>query len=188
MMSNDSCGPGYFPRKSRTRPSHVCTEAGAAYGHPFDRGCILDVLAAVLSVMTEVKQAAVTSDAKGAVFVNLHFCVDSPLVTVRARRDEAGVTCVRLAKPSPIRLRLPGWSPRDKARVAVDGKPVPFSWEGPYAVVAQEACPHGASVELHYELPPRSSVETLPVSRQQYRLSWRGDDVVACDPEVRLYQ
>lgn len=158
------------------------------YAHPFDRGTILDVFAAVLSVMTEVQQAVVTTHSSGAVCVNLHLSIDSPLATVIARRSDEGVTSVKYAKPTGVRVRLPGWSPRDQARMTVDGQPVSPRWEGTYAVLPPEACPAGASIELRYTLPTRTTVETLPVSKQQYQLSWRGDDVVGCDPEVPLYR
>ena len=158
------------------------------YGHPFERGTILDVFAAVLSVMTEVQQAVVTPHSSGAVCVNLHLSIDSPLATVRASRSEKVVTSVKCSKQTGVRVRLPGWSPRDQARMTVDGQPVSPRWEGVYAVLPPEACPAGASIELRYSLPTRTTVETLPVSKQQYQLSWRGDDVVGCDPEVPLYR
>jgi hypothetical protein len=158
------------------------------YAHPFERGTILDVFAAVLSMMTEVYQAALTSRPDGTVCLNLHFSIDSPLATVRARRDEQGVTSVTLKQSAPLRLRLPGWSPRDQAWVTVAGQPVVVDWDGPFAFLPAGSCPAEVPIELHYNLPPRTSVETLPVSKQVFHLSWRGDDVVACDPEVPLYR
>ena len=50
-----------------------------AYAHGFGRGCILDVFAAVLSVLTEVQRAVVTRAADGMVSVNLHFSTETPL-------------------------------------------------------------------------------------------------------------
>jgi hypothetical protein len=158
-----------------------------AYGHPFGRGCILDVFAAVLSVMTEVYQSAVTSTPDGAVSVNLHFSIDTPQVSVQARRGQHGTTRVQLADPATLRIRLPGWSPRAQASVTAAGTPLSVQWDGAYAVIPAGTAPAGVPVELHYELPVRTSLETLPVSRHEFRLTWRGDDVVACDPAAPIY-
>ncbi len=158
-----------------------------AYGHPFGRGCILDVFAAVLSVLTEVYQSAVTGAPAGPVCVNLHFPISSPLAAVEAQRGEHGCTRVLLATPAELRIRLPGWSPRAQARLLVGNQPLDVQWDGAYAVVPAAAVPTGTAIELRYDLPARETTERLPVSGQEYRLSWRGDEVVACDPPAPIY-
>jgi hypothetical protein len=45
----------------------------------------------------------------------------------------------------------------------------------------------GQAVVTTYGLPERQSVEVMPVSGREFRLSWRGDEVVACDPPVDIY-
>ncbi len=162
--------------------------AWGVYGHPFERGCILDVFAAVLSMLTEVYRMAVTAGPDGTVSVNLHFTIDTPLASVEARRQEHGCTSVKLTKPVTLRVRLPAWSPAAQARITVGDKPLDVRWEGAYAVVPAEAAPAGVPIQLHYDLPARTSIETLPVSGQQYRLTWRGDDVMACEPPAPIYQ
>ncbi len=157
------------------------------YGHPFGRGSILDVFAAVLSVLTEVYGGAVTATPAGAVCVNLHFSLASPLAAVTAQRTDRGCTRVELAAPAELRIRLPGWSPRAAARVVVAGQPLDVAWDGAYAVIPATAVPAGTAVELHYDLPTGQTTEKLPTSGQEYRLSWRGDEVVACDPPVPIY-
>ena len=156
------------------------------YAHPFGRGCILDVFAAVLSVLTEVHQAVVVADADGTVSVNLHFSTEMPLASIQAVRDTRGRTVVRLAQPAALRIRVPAWSPRESVAIRVADQPIAVQWDGAYAVVP--SVPGGATIALDYELPTRNSVETMPVSRQAYRLVWRGDEVVACEPEAPIYR
>jgi len=158
-----------------------------AYGHPFGRGCILDVFAAVLSVLTEVHRAAVIRSADGAVSVNLHFSIQTPLASVEAIRGERGCTRIRLPQVGTMRIRVPGWSPRTSVRVRTAGRPMAVVWDGPYVVVPASEVRAGEPVEVEYDLPERTTVETMPVSRRQFRLQWRGDEVAACDPEAPIY-
>ena len=70
------------------------------------------------------------------------------------------------------------WRAADKA--------VPFTWDGAYLCVNPGAVEPSTPIDLEYELPLRESVETMPVSQRQYRLWWRGDEVVACNPTVEI--
>ena len=169
-------------------PTHPRQHGGwGAYGHPFGRGCILDVFAAVLSVLTEVHRAAVARSADGAVSVNLHFSIQTPLASVEAVRGARGCTRVRLADTGTLRIRVPGWSPRTSVRVRTAGHPLAVVWDGSYVVVPASKVRAGEPTEVEYELPERTTVETMPVSRRQFRLEWRGDEVTACDPEAPIY-
>lgn len=161
--------------------------AWGAYDHPYGTGSIIDVIAAVLHVLTEVYQSIVTRSASGTVTVNLHFTVDTAVASVRAFRGERGRTRVILKQAGRLRIRVPGWTPRATVRLSAAGKPLPLKWDGNYLSVTRGAATAGVPVELEYDLPQRNTVETMPVSRRQFRLTWRGDEVVACDPEGPIY-
>jgi len=88
---------------------------------------------------------------------------------------------------SEVRLRVPGWAPRETLRLEAWGNPLPLRWEGHYLIVSSRDVPAGAALELAYDLPLRETTEVMPVSRREFRLTWRGDEVAACDPEVPIY-
>ena len=180
--------------RARLLPSQIVDPANprqhgawGVYGHPYGKGCILDVFAAVLHVLTDVYLSVVTRAADGSVSVNLHFTLDAPAAAVQSSRAERGRTRVLLKQAGALRIRVPGWAPRATIRLIADGKPLPLNWDGHYLRVPAEALPPGAAVDLEYDLPQRHSVETMPVSHRQFRLVWRGDEVVECDPAVPIY-
>ena len=46
----------------------------------------------------------------------------------------------------------------------------------------------GAAITLRHDLPASQTVEEMPVSRRKFALTWRGDEVVTCEPKVPIYQ
>ena len=78
-----------------------------AYAHGFGRGCILDVFAAVLSVLIEVHRAAVSRSTDGVVSVNLTFSIQTPLASVEAVRGARGTAPPRRARRGQGAGRLP---------------------------------------------------------------------------------
>ena len=161
--------------------------AWGAYGHPFGRGSILDVFAAVLHSLTDVYQHIVTRTAEGVISVNLHFSVETPWVTVHDKRGVSGRLQIVPKQPSELRIRVPGWAPRNAISLAASGRTLPLRWEGPYLRVSAVDATIGTIIELGYALPSRETVEVMPVSRRKFRLAWHGDEVVSCDPEVQIY-
>lgn len=161
--------------------------AWGVYSHPYGRGCILDVFAAVLQVLTEVYGSIATRRADGSVAVNLHFSAETAAASVEAARAGRGWLRVRLKQAGGLRIRVPGWAPRATLQLTRDGQPLPVRWDGSYVTVAAAGAAPGAAVELQYDLPPRETVETMPVSRREYRLTWRGDEVTGCDPAGPIY-
>ena len=161
--------------------------AWGVYGHPYGRGCILDVFAAVLHVLTDVYLSVVTRSADGALSVNLHFTIETADATVQASRGERGCTRVLSKRAEGLRIRVPGWAPRPTIQLRRAGKPLPLRWDGNYVTVAAEASGPGAAVELQYDLPSRNTVETTPVSRREFHLAWRGDEVIGCEPAAPIY-
>ncbi len=161
--------------------------AWGVYGHPFGRGAILDVFAAVIHSLVDVYQHIVTPTDDGGYSVNLHFSVETPHITVRDMRTERGRLQIVPKQPCPLRIRVPGWAPRETVSLTASGKNVPIRWDGSYLVVSVEGTKAGRAIELSYELPDHETVEVMPISGREFRLTWRGDEVVTCEPEVAIY-
>ena len=148
---------------------------------------ILDVLAAVLHSLTDVFQQIVSRPAEGGVSVNLHFSVETPWLAVQAERADKGRLLIVSKQPGEVRVRVPRWTPRETLRLAASGRILPLRWDGSYLRVPARDASTNTLIQLTYELPARETVEIMPISRRQFRLNWRGDEVVACDPEVPIY-
>ena len=56
-----------------------------------------------------------------------------------------------------------------------------------YVRVSAEASPAGMAVDPEYDLPLRHSMEGMPVNYRQFRLAWREEEVVECDPAAPVY-
>ncbi len=65
------------------------------------------------------------------------------------------------------------------------GTGFPLRWQGPY--LAAGTIGANTAIELEYDLPERKSVELMRLSGRKFELSWRGDEVVSCSPEVPIY-
>lgn len=180
--------------RARLLPSQIVDEANprrhgawGVYGHPFGRGSILDVFAAVIHSLVDVYQHIVTPTADGGYSINLHFSVDTPQLTVRDLRADCGRLQIVPKQPCPLRVRVPAWPPRETVSLVVSGENLPLRWDGSYLLVSAKDVKLGSTIELAYDLPAHETVEVMPVSRREFRLSWQGDDVVACDPKVPIY-
>jgi len=161
--------------------------AWGVYASGFDRGSILDVIAAVLHSLVDIRHSRVTQEADGTVSVNLHFDIDTPWVELQSQRDECATLVIKPKQAFPLRIRVPAWTARDTVRLQVAGQSRPLCWDRSFAVIAKETITPGNTITLQYELPRRETVEELPVSHRRFRLHWRGDEVIACEPGVPIY-
>jgi hypothetical protein len=64
---------------------------------------------------------------------------------------------------------------------------LPLHWDGSYLVVRKRQVTVGKTITLLHDLPEKETVEEMPVSHRQFHLSWRGDEVIACNPGVDIY-
>ena len=150
---------------------------------------ILDILAAVLHTELDAYDHIVERNENG-LRVNLHFDYDGPECSLSvARNGTASVRC-RPKHEGDLQLRLPGWAPEQSVTVTVDGEACEWSERDPYVLISRTQLPPGAEARLSFELPERTTVETMPVSGHEYTLSWRGDrpvSVIPYDDPCRLY-
>lgn len=161
--------------------------AWGVYGHPFGRGATLDVFAAVLHSLADVYQNIVTTSSDGVLSVNLHFDIDTPSVSVRSMRDKNATLDITPKYSSPLRIRVPAWASRDSVRLSLGNDTLPLHWDGSYLVVGKGLTAPGKTITLRYDLPEKQTVEEMPVSHNKFHLSWRGDEVTACEPRVEIY-
>jgi len=161
--------------------------AWGVYAHPFGFGAILDVFAAVLHTLTNIHQAVVTRHAGQPASIDLHFDADTPELTVRAERGLAAALRITVKSPLDLRVRVSEWAPRSSIRLSANGEPLPLRWDGPYLQIPRADLAAGSAVALEHDLPEHETVEELPGSHRQFRLSWRGDTVTRCEPKAPIY-
>ncbi len=157
------------------------------YSHPFSQGSIIDVFAAVLHSLVDIHQNIVTTSPEGVVSVNLHFDIDTPSVSVRSVRGAEAALRITVKKEAPLRVRVPGWASRDSVRLTSSGKELPLRWDDAFLVVGGGTVKAGSEILLRHDLPLKHTVEEMPVSHRRFHLTWRGDEVVACQPKVPIY-
>lgn len=174
ITEDDLADPGNA--EVRLGPRHL--GGWGVHGAPYGKGCILDVLAAVLHTLTDVYDHIVTREAIGLV-IHLHFTCSSREVELDYTRDRDACLAVRPKVAGPVAIRVPGWVPRDSVHLSINGTGSLPKFIGPYVFVAQSE--PGRSITLRYPLPERVSTETFPSGRA-YRLKWRGDEVVGVSP------
>ena len=180
--------------RARLLPSQILDPAkprsdGAwgVYAHPFGKGAILDVFAAVLHSLADVQQNIVSTVADGTLSVNLHFDTQAPDVTVRLQRGADATLEVTLHKDRPLRIRVPKWASRDSVRLSVAGTELPLHWDGTYLLIKKGTVASGSTIVLRHDLPETQTVEEMPVSHRKFHLTWRGDQVIASEPKVPIY-
>lgn len=180
--------------RARLLPSQIVDEknprrngAWGVYAHPYGFGAILDVFAAVLHSMADFHEHIVTTASDGTVSVNLHFNLETPVVGIESKRSADAALFVTTKKRCDLRIRVPAWASRESVRLKVADKSLPFRWDGSFLAVARDDVAEGSVVTLQHDLPARETVEEMPVSRRQFHLTWRGDEVVSCNPKVPIY-
>lgn len=161
--------------------------AWGVYAHPYGQGAILDVFAAVLHSLADIHEHIVITVPDGTLSVNLHFDTQTPAITVRSERKAEAILEVTLHEDRPLRIRVPGWATRSSVRLAADGKELPLRWDGPFLLVAKGSVIPGKAILLRHDLPEKQTVEEMPVSHRKFHLTWRGDQVIACEPKVPIY-
>ena len=182
--------------RARLLPSQIIDEqhprrdgAWGVYAHPFGYGAILDVFAAVLHSLADFHEHIVTTTGEGIVSVNLHFDIDTPSVTVKSKRD--GKATLRHHAQATLRPADSG-SRMGLARFgAVEHRRSAGAFDlgrilsHPF----KKRCRRSEDViTLQHDLPVRTTIEEMPVSHRKFQLTWRGDEVISCDPKVPIYR
>ncbi|MCX5661085.1 MAG: hypothetical protein NTW19_15470 [Planctomycetota bacterium] len=156
---------------------------GGMHAHPHgETRPTTDITAADLHTLIDVAGRVVESTPQG-VRVNLHLDHDGELAAVRVVRGQRAKVEVRLkaaARGRALWIRVPRWADAESVLVRVDGKRIKPVRSGDYVVLDASATKAAGLVTLEHDLPVREQVE--PTDGVEYRLSWRGDDLMEVQP------
>ena len=113
-----------------------------------------------------------------AVRVNLLFSRSTPWADVRSHLPRAGRVEVTMRQRGALSVRIPDDVRRGEITVAA-----PHRWTWNDGSLEVDGLVPGAEVAISFPLADRD--ETVRVLDDQYRVSWRGDTVLAIDPPGR---
>jgi len=144
------------------------------------KGCTPDVLAAVVHSLCDIYSNVCTGNEVG-IRVNLHFdCEDENIKTLCSRTDGGKVTVV-VKRPENVLIRIPRWAPRSSLRLQVNDEETAINCLGNFAWIRKDRLQEHSRIVFSYALPERFTEERMPSGRL-YRYSWRGDEIVGCEP------
>jgi len=179
--------PGQITSMDAENPSNSGVEitqkmlgAWGASGNPYGKGSTLDIIAAVLHTETDVYGHLVTRSPSG-LMANLHFDYAGPEIQMTSERSQCATVTCRPWIQDNVLLRVPSWAPPRSFCLTVDGRDYPIIPVGSYLHVARTDLHPGSEIVLRFDLPERTTCETMP-SGKQYHLRWRGDEVVGISP------
>ena len=117
-----------------------------------------------------------------AVRVNLLFSRSTPWADVRSHLPREGRVEVTMRQHGSLSVRMPDDIRRHgiRDRITVEA-PNPWAWND--GSVEVDGLVPGAQVTINFPLPEHD--ETVRVLGDEYRVSWRGDTVLAIDPPGR---
>jgi len=154
--------------------------AWGASGNPYGKASSIGTTAAVLHTISDIYKHLVTRNSAG-LMVNLHFDYTGPEMQMETERSECATLTCRPSIQDNVFLRVPSWAPAQSICLTLDGRDYPMSSVGSYLHVARTDLHPGSEIVLRFELPERTTSETMP-SGKQYHLRWRGDEVIGISP------
>ena len=179
--------PQYFEDAERRIRSHIvpsqCTDDGWGVPAPSDReggsgtASILDITAGAVQALCETAETLVTQEDK-CQSVNLPFSTWKGPVRVQSSLPEKWQLEVTPEAAGNLRVRIPSWAERERVHVTVDGQQRPGAFEDTWLVL--EGVAAGQTVNISLPLVEREVTEAI--KDRNYRVLWRGDQVVAMSP------
>lgn len=141
-----------------------------------------DVTASVLNCLTDIyKRIAVWSETE--LRINFHFDYDDEYVNIKTKRDHDAEVVINLKSVNEVFVRIPHWVPRQSLKVLVNGETVSPVMKEDFVYVPRTMMP--LKVELQYDLPIRQTTEYT--SGMEYKLLWRGDEIIGITPNSDFY-
>ena len=153
---------------------------GGMHRHPHGgKRPTTDITAADLHTLCDIFTHIVEETGMGLV-VNFHFDYEDGRIRVEDNRGDVGRLAIQLKVAQPVSIRIPGWASMESIRLAVNGQPSHVSRIGNFLFVPRHEPPVRITVE--YGLP----VQTIDESTDgvDYRITWRGDDVIGIAPNT----
>ena len=175
---------GLQPVDGEDAPADLDNLAVGAFGgmHRYPHGGIrptTDITAADLHTLCDI-YCHIAEETDLGMVVNFHFDYEDERVRIESSRGSAGWLVIQPKIARPLAVRIPAWAPRNSVKLTVRGRAESLSWAGPFLIVsAPDAL---AQIEVGYDLP----VQTLDecTDSVDYRITWRGDDVVGIAPNT----
>lgn len=150
------------------------------HGHAYGKGCIHDVLAAVLHTETDVYKSIVERSSFG-LKINLNLDYSGSLAAIETRNtDQAEITIIPKVQDN-VMIRIPQWVPKNSVSIAVDTQDYAPLHIGTWLHVRKNDISPNSAIVVRYDLPERTSNETMP-SGKVYTLKWKGDQAVGISP------
>ena len=175
---------GLHPAEGESSPADLDDLAVGAFGgmHALTHGGkrpTTDITAAILHTLCDIYSQVIEERAIGMI-VNFHFDYDDARIRMETTRTDVGRLVIQPKIAKPITIRIPTWAPAESVRLAVNGRPIEPSWVGRFLMVSAQQPP--ARIEVEYGLPVRSIDEHT--DGVDYRITWRGDDVIGIAPNT----
>jgi len=136
-----------------------------------------DVTAAVIHSLVDVYQHIVTSDEAG-LRVNMHLNYEDTKVRIVSKREKSAMLSVLVKEKQNVNIRIPRWTPMNSVKVTVDGKLYQPLVLGDYIFVPKDLLP--GEIVVSYALPVSTEIEAT--KGINYRITWRGDEVMGIWP------
>lgn len=150
------------------------------HGRPYAKGCIFDVLAAVLHTEIDVYNSIVTRSPFGLT-INLSLDYSDSLIEIKSERGKRAKVSIRPKIHDNLMVRIPEWTPEDSINLTIDGRDYTKLRIGPWLHVPKDEISTNSQVVITYDLPEKTKYEIMP-SGKTYNLNWRGDEVVSISP------
>ena len=143
---------------------------------------VTDVTAAALHTLLDVYHhiAVVRRD---ALHVNFHLDYEDENVKVESVRAERATVTMDVRNSQNLFVRVPRWTAASAVQLLVNGEAIEKHKIGDFFFVSSDRLP--ARVTLQYDLPIRKESETT--DGVEYKLTWRGDEVIAILPNTTFY-
>ncbi|MDX1357241.1 MAG: hypothetical protein R3232_00265 [Clostridia bacterium] len=162
--------------------------AWGIYRHPFGFGVILDVFAAVLHTFTDIYGNVIT-DFGDEKQINLHFDIKTPGLELKAVNKEKRILTINIKEKVNLRIRIPEWVEKSKVTANVDANELEhLVFNDSHLIIDRKLISNGSTVEITYDLPIHETIEKMKVSSREFKLTWKGDEVISCEPEVPMYK
>lgn len=169
--------------ENRNLTERVIGAYGGMHGAPhWGKRPVLDVTTADLHTLADIyNNIAVRGDT--GLRINFHFDYEDDNVRVASERGKSARVTIVPKVEGNVFVRIPGWAPRRSVRLSLNGKPAKLIMVGVFAVVSGEL--RDGSIVVKYELPV--STETERTNDVDYKIVWRGDEVIGIRPNSEFY-
>lgn len=136
-----------------------------------------DVTAAVIHSLVDVYNHIVVSEEAG-LRVNLHLNYEDNRVRIASKREKSAILSLLVKEKLNVSVRIPRWTPLNSVKVTVDGKLYQPLVLGDYIFVPKDMLP--GEIVVSYALPVSTEIEAT--KGINYRITWRGDEVMGIWP------